>query len=72
MDERADMYAKDAEHSSVSVDTRTRVEGIIREAIAENVLARSADIARRVVADLSDAELAEIVGDWLEDRGRGL
>jgi hypothetical protein len=34
--------------------------------------AQTAEIARRIVRELSDSDLEGVVGDWLEDRGRGM
>ena len=66
-----DIRAISNEQSHVSGDARRRIEAIIADEI-ETPPTQTAEIARRIVRELSDSDLEGVVGDWLEDRGRGM
>jgi hypothetical protein len=68
-----DIRAVRNEQSHVSGDARQRIEAIIADEIeAIEAPAQTAEIARRIVRELSDSDLEGVVGDWLEDGGRGM
>jgi hypothetical protein len=66
-----DIRAIAHEQSHVSGDAQRRIEAIIADE-SEAPAPQTAEIARRIVRELSDSDLEGVVGDWLEDRGRGM